>query len=444
MNRARYLIFIGVLVFAAMLLVYSNPWNTHHSDESAGQHEREGRQSIVFANWASTEKATKSMIDQVIRDFEHIHPELDIINLPIPFDHYEHELIVLAMSGKAPDVIQLGGNLPALLGSMGVLEPISAYATRDGYLDDVYAATMKLAGEYEGTLYSVPFALTPHGFWYNKKLMAQAGLDPTRPPRTIEELNEHLETIKQELPGVYGIGIDTTMINYSFLGNFPYFQAFGAGDILSDPERPGFNSDNAIRALTWFHEIIANGHTPVDKQIKVEREMMAFDKIVYKLDGPYFEGIIRDINPALTAEIFDETFGVTVVPSVTGKDHSTTRDIHTLGMSKQAKDKEAAWEFITFLTSSDSSITNYITPLGMIPAQASSHAKFHDLLIRPFMQTFIDEITPTAKSMPYGPHMSQAAHYIMTGLQEVMAGQPPEQIAESVNAALIDLYNKEP
>lgn len=442
MNRIGSIFIFGV-VAVAILLVYFHPWNVRKADDLAGRIEGKGKQSIVFANWASTETATKSMIDQVIRDFEKLNPDLDIINMPIPFDHYEHELIVLAMSGKAPDVIQLGGNLPALLGSMGVLEPIESFATRNGYLDDVYASTMKNAGEYEGTLYSVPFALTPHGFWYNKKLMEKAGLNPDRPPKTIEELNRHLEMIKEKLPGVYGIGIDTTMINYSFLGNFPYFQAFGAGDILSNPVRPGFDSNNAIEALTWFHDMIGNGHTPVDKQIKVEREMMAFDKIVYKLDGPYFEGIIRDINPALTESIFDDTFGVTVVPSVTGATHSTTRDIHTLGMSKQAKDKEAAWTFITFLTSSDSSVNNYIIPLGMIPAQSSSHTKFKDQLERPFMQTFIHEIIPTAKPMPYGPNMSQAAHYIMTGLQEVVAGQPPGQIAESVNEALIELYNKE-
>lgn len=47
-------------------------------------------------------------------------------------------------------------------------------------------------------------------------------------------------------------------------------------------------------------------------EVRLERELMANNRMVYKLDGTYFMGILQDINSELEGESFDNTFGVTV------------------------------------------------------------------------------------------------------------------------------------
>ncbi|XID93005.1 ABC transporter substrate-binding protein [Paenibacillaceae bacterium WGS1546] len=433
---------ILAIATAAMLAIAGATilWLNGQQRQQSGAIDEQPTRSIVFANWVSTEDAARQMINRVIEDFEKDHPGVAIVNMPIPFDYYEQELTALSLSGKAPNVIQLSGNNTAVLVALGVLEPLEAYALRGDYLLDQFNDTIVDAGKYGDKLYAVPFALTPHGFWYNKSLMKQAGLDPNRPPRTIEELNRHLRIVKEKLPDAYGIGIDTTMANYAFFSNFPFFQAFGAGDILANLPDPKFDTPEMRQTLGWLQEITREGYTPVNKQFRVQRELMAHGKIVYRVDGPYFSGIAKSYNSNLTDELFDETFGVTVIPSMDGERHYTATDIHNLGMSTQTPDKELAWEFIQYLTRGESSIRNYIVPLGMIPAHPSSQEQFEHLLRRPYMRSYLREVIPSAQLMPFGPKMSQATQYILTGIQEVVRGVSPGIISRAVNDALVKLY----
>jgi multiple sugar transport system substrate-binding protein len=393
---------------------------------------------LVFANWGSTEEATKTMIDRVIRDYERQHPDVDVVNLPIPFNHYEQELLVMAMDGKLPDVMYLSGNQPALLGSLGYLEPLGGHEGVTDYIDPRYELSVRGAIMYRNDIVAVPLALTPHGLWYNKKLMAKAGIDPASPPKTMEELNVHLDIISERLPEVYGIGLDTTKINYAFIQNYPFFLSFGAQALLRNPTNPAFDSPESIRTLEWLQSAVQKGYTPSNVNIKIQREMMAYDRIVYKLDGPYFAGIIQNANPALTDEVFDATFGVTTVPASEGYVSATHNDYHVLSMSKQTEHKQLAWDFIRYLTDSEASVTEYIIPLGMIPSKTETQTRFSSMLSRPFYKAFIEEIVPSAVSLPFGPDMSNQAQYILSGLQEIIRGESVQEVAAAVNEILVE------
>ena len=41
--------------------------------------------------------------------------------------------------------------------------------------------------QFEGKLIALPWTLAPAGFWYNKAVMAKAGLDAEKPPQTIRD-----------------------------------------------------------------------------------------------------------------------------------------------------------------------------------------------------------------------------------------------------------------
>lgn len=398
---------------------------------------------LVFANWESTEHSARE-IDYLIEQYERTHPGVQITNLAIPFDQYEKQLVMLAAGGKTPDVIQLNGNMPALLGAMSVLEPLDDFVRQDVRLSELETEDVIMdAGRYLDSVYTVPLALNPLGLWYNKALMEQAGLDPLQPPSTLEELEEHLSIIQRELPDVYGIGIDTTNTSYALTEHWPFFQAFGTEELLRNPDDPGFNSPAAIRTLEWMQRIQRQGYTPVGKQIQVQREMMAHQQIVYKIDGPYLEGIMRKIDPTLTPNAFDETFGVTPVPKGANDAAMTVADTYSLGMSRQSGNKRLAWDFIHYMIASDTSVENYILPMGMIPSLRSMHDRYADELSRPHMQVYLNHIIPSARTMPYDPHFSKATQYILTGFQEIFRGDDPAVIANQVNKVLIELY-KEP
>ncbi len=245
---------------------------------------KEQKIKLVFSNWASAEKATRDTINAVIAKFEELHPNVTIENLGIPFDQVREQLITMAAGGNAPDVMQLNGNWPFELGSMGVLMDLKEIAEPE-YLADNWEGGLEV-GTYQGKLYAVPYAITPHGFWYNKDLMAKAGIKSV--PKTMDELMIACQKIKDTLgaDGVYALGVDTTKIDYSLIGFIPWMWTFGAR-----PLENGINFDTPqnLDAFNWLREIVVKGYNPLGLQIKELRELMAKDKIVFKLDGPYLE-----------------------------------------------------------------------------------------------------------------------------------------------------------
>lgn len=394
------------------------------------------RIELSFANWVSAEAATRENVEKVIRAFEAQHPGVTIKNIAIPFDQMRQQLITMSAGGNPPDVMQLNGFWPHELGAMGALIDLRTLAEPE-FLADNFEGGLD-AGTYQGKLYAVPFGLSPHGFWYNKNLMAQAGLDPNRPPRTIDELNAHMAILKNALgpKGIYPIGIDTTRIDYALTGFWPWILTFGGRPLYDG--KVNFNTPEVRQAFEWLAMVARNGYTPLGQQIKEERELMAKNRIVYKMDGPYLVGILRSLNPKLKGQAFYDTFGVTTTPLGTVETPVTLADLHQLGISSQTKHPELAWEFVKFLVSSQISVEEYMIPYGIIPPLKSTLAtgvggKLQD----PVSRAFIEEVIPSMIGGPYGPFYGSAQQFIIEGMQEVaIGGQDPARVVESVDRNL--------
>jgi multiple sugar transport system substrate-binding protein len=390
---------------------------------------------IRFINWASAETATSATIGKVIKDFEAQHPGVKIVSQAVPFDQMYQQLVTQASASNLADVQQLNGPWTQELGGSGALADIGKIADKS-YLADNWSGALD-AGKYHGTLYSVPYILTPHAFWYNKKLMTQAGLNPHEPPRTLSQLNADLPILKAKLgsKGIYPIGIDTTKIDYALIQFFPYFYMFGAYPLYGG--KPGFNTPGVTRALSWLRMVVKKGYTPVGQQIKDERDLMAKGKIVFKLDGPYFVGILQSLNPALNGDKnFYGTFGVTTVPVGYNGKSQTLADIHQLGIAASSKNKKMDWEFIKYLTSSSDSVHSYMLPLGGVPPLKSEERQ-PSVLKAPVNRIYVNTILKTMVGGPYSPKYGQQLQIIIQALQEAaLTNTPISQIQKSTQAAL--------
>lgn len=431
MKRSKWL--AACLSVALMLGMMVTACSQPASDSSGNQ------VTIKFANWVSAEDATRANVNKVIQAFEKEHPNVKIENIAIPFDQMRQQLLTMTAGGNPPDVMMLSGPWSQELGAQGALLDLTSLAGEQ-YLKDNWPGALD-AGKYQGKLYAVPFSLTPHAFWYNKDLMKQAGLDPNKPPKTLDELNTAMEQIKEKLgpKGIYPIGIDTTKIDYALVQFWPWFFAHNARPLYND--QINFNTPEVINALQWLRDVVKKGYTPVGQQIKEERELMAKDKIVFKLDGPYLVGILQSLNPKLKGDAFYKKFGVTTVPVGVNGNSETLADIHQLAISAQTKHKELAWEFVKYLVSSETSIDQYQIPLGVIPALKSTQTKekFSD----PVSQTYINEIFPTMVGGPYGPLYGQAQQFVIQAMQEAaLTNKPLSEIVEKTEQSLKTIYGK--
>ncbi len=399
-----------------------------------------GAVTLHFANWVSAEEATRKNIGDVIAAFQQQNPGVTVDNVAIPFDEMHQQLLIETAGGNPPEVMQLNGPWPAELGGLGALADLGKYADQ-AFLDDNWKGGLE-AGTYNNVLYAVPFGLTPHGFWWNKKLFAQAGLDPNSPPATVDDLIQDIKVLKSKLPSdVYPIALDTTKIDYALTEFWPWILTYGGRPMYNGSY--DFTTPEVRKAFQFLQTAAQNGWTPVGQQIKDERELMANGKVVMKLDGPYLVGILRSLNPNLAGQAFFDTFGVTTVPLGVGDTPVTLADIHQLGMSAQAKQPRVAWKLIQFLVSSEISVKEYQVPYGLIPSLKSTVAKYPDLYANPVAQAYIKSVIPSMIGGPYDPQYGAAGQFIIRGMQQVaVGGGDLDQTLKDITSNLQTLYGK--
>jgi len=394
--------------------------------------------TVKYANWASAETATKKQIDQALQQFQTQY-KAKVDNIAIPFDSMLTQLQTMTAGGNPPDVMELSGNWPYALGGGGALQALNSYI--GSWRTDAFTNSFEV-GTYKSQVYAVPFSISPHGFWYNKKVMQQNGLDPNKPPTTMDELNSMMAELRAKLPAnVHPIGIDISKTEYALVGFWPWIWTFGGNPMQEDNQGNvtiNWADDGTVKAFQWLQDMVKKNWTPPDQAIKAERQLMSTDEIVFKLDGPYLTGILQSDNPSVYKSVSDVNahWGVTTTPVGPGQSGPVTcADIHNLGMSAQSNNKDLAWKLIQYLTSNKQVLTNYLVTEGIFPhkSDVTTGGAYANLFSDPISQAFIYKVIPTMRPPAYHPKYSQAATYIVTALQDIAGGANVKQRLGQLN-----------
>ncbi len=394
--------------------------------------------TLRFANWASAEAATAKEVNQVAKVFEEDNPCVKIKNIALPYNSMLSQLTIMAVGNNMPDVVELSSGWPQVLAGQGALANLKGFASTS-FISENFPAMLE-DGTYQGKLVAVPLSLTPHGFWYNKKLMAEAGLDPSNPPRTIAELDHDMSVIKQNLPGVWPLGIMSDKALYTTVENWPWLQAFCATPPMADHQL-GWTRSCTIKAFEWLQSLAKKGYILVGQDIKDNRQLLSTNKEVFEIDGPYLRGIIASINPEYKSDkAFADAFGVTTVPVGPSGVARTAIDIHLIGMSATAPHPEVAWKFIKFMVGSQASVRDFLIPEGGIPPLKSSQTAFKAELSQSYQQAWIKEIIPTARPIPYNPLWQQAANHMIDAVQLVLNGANVKTTLKALESQLQKVY----
>jgi multiple sugar transport system substrate-binding protein len=392
---------------------------------------------IRFVNWASAEAVTRDTINGVIAEFEEQNPGIKVENVAIPFGQIRTQIITMTAGGNAPEVMQLSGVLPFELAEMGALADLSEYAD-EAYINDIWEGPLK-ASYYKDQLINVPWAVTPFGFWYNKKLMTDAGI--AEPPKTWDEFMQALDTVKEhyEGQGIDAFELFTAKALYGVVHNWSLMWAFGAFPLENDTA--GFDTPEMKAYFSWMRKMIQEGYTTGGFKLREFREELAKGRLVFGFDGPYVQGMIKSLNSEITDENLNDVYGVAGLPAGVTGESLVALDFHCLAMAEQTKDKEAAWKFIKFLTASDEVIENYLLPMGAILPLKSSVEQYSEVFEQPINKAFIEQVLPATRGIPYTPEWGQAAQFILDAIQKAcFTDEPIDQIAAEVDKNVSVIY----
>src|ERR1700730_13118704 len=192
--------------------------------------------------------------EDVARDFEAKNPGVRIETQFLENEAYKAKLPSMLQSKDRPHIIYswAGGVLKSQV-ETGVLEDITAPLA--DYKDNLAPAAVN-AFTVDGKIYGIPFAQSQTGFFYNKELMAKAGLDGAK-IKTWDDLLDAVKKLKAAgvTPLMVG-GADKWPIHFYWTNLAVRIGGKQAFDAALRGENGGFGGGTLIKSGQVFQHVV--------------------------------------------------------------------------------------------------------------------------------------------------------------------------------------------
>jgi multiple sugar transport system substrate-binding protein len=300
----------------------------------------------------------------------------------IDWNSIDQQVSTMLQNNQPPDVLNL--NAFASYAKDGLLytaEEILSPKTKDDFLD-----AFARGGEYRGKLYGFPILSSARAFFYNRALLAKAGL--AGPPGTWDEFVQAARKVQALGGGMIGyalpLGPEEAQAEWSIW-------MWNNGGTWKSGDDWTINSDRNVETLSFLADL-ANKHkvTQVNPG-KTNRTDGAFQ--LFK-DGKV--GMVIGFSP-LAAQLDTEgkvDYGIGLMPSNTGA--SVTLGVEDYLMAFKKKGNQDAVKKFLDLYYQPENITRWITAEGFLPVTKSG---LRQMSGNPKLRPYLDAL-PNARLAP--------------------------------------------
>lgn len=343
-----------------------------------------------------------------------------------------------------------GGNPPALhnadrftvpqFAHQGFFTNVAENAKAAGVTADQYFDFAWQEASYKDGLYALPFDTDTRALWYNKDIMAEVGLDPEKPPQTLDELKAAAEAMS-----VRNDGGQLTRFGFHPLWDqaWLYTWGFAFDGVFQDPEtkRITFSHPNNIAAMEymkqWVDEI---GVKDLDAFLAAcagsacngPNNWFLTEQLATTCSGDWMVAQVKEFKP-------DTNYGVVAFPGPNGPaPQASWAGGWSWAVPKGFKDVDSAFDALAYMCGPEGQ-TKYNKDTYHIPTLKSvaedpyfredpQHALFMDLL-------------PVSHTRPPVPNGSKLWDMQFTAFRdEIPHGlKTPEEALKNID----DVINKE-
>lgn len=128
------------------------------------------------------------MLNKILTNFAQSPQGFKVANTTLPWGDLFVKWLLAAKSGNPPDVVIYHQTEVAQFASTGVTRPITDLVQKSDIDLTLIPESSRNLAHYNGQLYSIPVDYYSIGLYYNTDLVSKAGLDPARPPATLDDL----------------------------------------------------------------------------------------------------------------------------------------------------------------------------------------------------------------------------------------------------------------
>ncbi len=320
----------------------------------------------------------------------------------------------------------------------GALMSLDELAHEYGIREEDYLPIFWKMLTYRGHLYALPTTSSSLALHYNKKLFREAGLDPDRPPRTLQELDRMAEQLTQydEQGRMKVIGFSP-----SIPGWWPtIWGAWFGGDIWDRKETPTINSEAYIKALEWVQSYAKKYGVMTLQNFKSgfgtfssPQNPFLSSLVAMELQGVWMHNFIEKYKP-------DFEYGVAPFPSaIPGLEDVSMVETDILVIPSNARHPREAFEFLAFVQKQENLEQLCLDHRKFTPLRTVSQ-EFWDTHPNPNIKLFYRLATsPDATYYPMLPVWSEMYDEIMSAYTEIwLLKKTPREalnaVQEKINA----------
>ncbi|WP_071459240.1 ABC transporter substrate-binding protein [Bacillus massilinigeriensis] len=311
---------------------------------STGEKTKDGRTVVRFWSFWGSE-TRRPVIEKIIGDFNESQNDIVVKHTFLPWGDIWTKNLASIAAGNPADVIINDINTVGQRAENKQVEDLSKYIDNDfskGFYPHLWETI-----EYKGKPYAVPFNTDTRLLFYNKEAFKSAGLNPSKPPETWEELSIYAKKLDIKKGG-----------KYERIGFYPLWGNLGAsfwminadnGVGFLDNGKLAINTKRKIEALHWmigWKERLGNRTVQAFQAEFGSEQANPFiaGKVAMWGDIGTFYTQIRDYGK-------DMDFGVAPLPAFKkGSGHYAEGGGFVAEIPKGAKHPKEAMEFIKYLT----------------------------------------------------------------------------------------------
>jgi len=354
-----------------------------------------------------------------------------------PSDAYSQKIRAAAQGINLPDVFGILGekrDFAAFIKAGHILD-ITSYmeANNNSWKNDFFPKALAVNEFGPGNSYGinpgifgVPIDIMTIQMVYNKKLFGQLGLNPDRPPKTLQEFLDIGAKIQAAgMQGLVSGWGEVWMIDC--LANNYAFNIMGKDKVLATLKgEVAYTDPDWIKVFSIFKQmqdsgVLAQGLvTMINKSAE---QLFANEKAVFAFNGSWCVNVYQGMNPGLE-------YGVMLPPEASEKFPMAIWGGagSSFMVNARSKNKEEAVKFLVWLTNQDQQ-AYLAAATNNLPANKTSLSKLPAVLAQ------------FARGMDYATHpnvwgvseFSLVIEAFDRGIQSIIIGEKtPEQVAEEV------------
>lgn len=401
-RRWRSVVAGVVALVAALALAACQGGSSKSGGGGGGTAAKDDGTTLTLWTRAPTQAFTQSLVDA----YNSSHKN-KVKLTAFPADSYQQKVASAAGAKRLPDILASDVVYAPNYASKGIFADLTSRVNTLPFKDALAPGHIK-AATFDGKLFAVPHDLDMSVLFYNKVLFKKAGLDPDKPPTTMQEVYQDAVKINKLGGSTHGYFFGGDCPGCMLFTTWPMIWADGGTVINDKGDASTIDNPQAVDVYTLYRKFVQQGLVPAS--VKSENgptwtQAFGEGKIGIQPFGATALQTMKE-GPALQ-------IGVAPIPGLNGgKSSFVGGDV--IGIASTSSHAAQAWDFISW-TLSDQAQTEIVAKNKNSPVRsdlASNKYASEDPRLVTFNQLSTEGQTPISVNFgqtyndPNGPWTS--------------------------------------